>query len=115
MYVTACRIYREGGAPIQSHNLGFIRPTDVGWLVCKDALDKRTGRWIKRAWLLNDDRTKNVYPPLSYVDITLDNGAIHIRGEEQDQLSGKLTAMGWYCEIIDGRRHGQDSRGPLPA
>jgi hypothetical protein len=28
--------------------------------------------------------------------------------------SGKLTAMGWYCEIVDGRRHGQDARGPLP-
>ena len=114
MYVNACRIYNDGGAPMLRHDLAFTRPTDRGWLVCRDALDTRTGRTVKRAWLLNDDRTRNIYPPLCYVDSVFENGAIHLRGEERDELSGKLTAMGWYCEIVDGRRHGPDARGPLP-
>ena len=69
---------------------------------------------VKRAWLLNEDRTGNVYPSLYYVDVEFDNGAMHLRGEERDPLSGKLTAMAWYCELVDGKRHGQGSRGPLP-
>jgi len=114
MYVRACKIYNEGGAPMARHDLAFQRPTETGWLVCKHVLDKRTGRWIKRAWFLNEERTRNLFPPLRYVDVEFDNAAIHIRGEEQDDLSHKLTAMGWYCEIVDGRRHGEDARGPLP-
>jgi hypothetical protein len=77
-------------------------------------LDKRTGRMIKRAWFLNEERKKNIFPPLYYADCVFENSTIHIRGEEQDILSQKMTAMGWYCEIIDGRYYGQDSRGPLP-
>lgn len=96
------------------HDLTLKHATDLGCLLSKYVLDKREVRLIKRAWLLNEDRTKNVYPPLYYVDIELENGAMHIRGEERDLLSGKLTGMAWYCEVVDGRRHEQDSRGPLP-
>lgn len=115
MFVLACKIFNEGSAPLLRHDLAFKRPADAGWLVCKYALDKRTGRFIKRAWLLDEDRARNVFAPLYYVDSEFENGAMHIRGEERDPLSGQLTAMAWYCEIVDGRRHGQDSRGPLPA
>jgi hypothetical protein len=43
--------------------------------------------------LLDEDRSRNVYVPLYYVDSKFENGAMHIYGEERDPLSGKLTAM----------------------
>lgn len=114
MFVKACKTYHDGGAPMLRHDLAFKNPTELGWLVSRYELGKRTGRQVKRAWLLDKSRTKNVFPPLYYVDIDLGNGSLHVRGEERDSLSGKLTAMAWYCELVDHRRHGQDSRGPLP-
>lgn len=113
MYVLAYRLYNDGGGPMPSDDLAFKRPTDPGWLVSKQVLNKRTERWIKRAGLLTADCTKNLYPPLYYGDCEFDNGAPHVRGEERDPLCGKLIAMAWYYEVIDGRRHGQDSRGAL--
>lgn len=118
MYVKACQIYNPGGRALPRHELAMLSTSraKTGWLVYRQSYDLRSGRMGMQARLLTEDRKDDVFPPLTYAAmLDADNGVMHVRGEETDPLTGKLTAMAWYCEIIDGRWYGEDRRGPLLA
>lgn len=114
MFVIACQTYNEGGRALPRHELATLYPSRIGWLSFKSGHDSCTGRPVMQARLLTEDRQNDVFPPLTYACMMdADNGVMHLRGEQLDPLSGKFSAMGWYCVVVDGRRHGQDPRGPL--
>lgn len=113
MFVRACCLYDNEGRPLPRHRLAMRQPLREGWLTVKQGNDLVSRRITRLASLR--DELGDVFAELVDVgQVDVENGTMMVPGQTRDPLTGKMTAQAWYCEVVDGRHEGPDSRGPLP-
>lgn len=119
MYVRALKLYEDQGRPLPRHRLGVLRLENAheGWLIYKEEWDGNHKRHMMKAHLVGEDGRTEVFPEmLDAVMMFAEDGVMTVRGMERDPVSRKLTAMAWWCQILQPGRRGYqgDSMGPTP-